>query len=167
MRFRIKFGWKASEPYRFYLDSTLIPVRRAKRSTHHELSWTWQDGTIFTLMHPLTDRLCLKTIVRGLWWRILAGDQTVCSGRMIHPPLRHAIFRAALPRIEWELAGEVVVDESGWGCCGGALRQANGRRLAVWHRGFRFIEVVCRDKLPHSLAPVILGMILADLYDPG
>lgn len=162
MRLHIKRRWKANEPLQLVLPEGMIPLRRTRRlksATHYELSWTWTDGSNFALLAPTFP------IFKPYGWHVVLGEQTVCSGRMVQPGLRE-FFRAALPRVEWEFAGRSFYDEPGY--CTSSLRNQQGRRLAVWwHSRTRAqIEVACLDSLSKSDLPVILGMVLASVFDP-
>lgn len=160
MRLGIRPGWKANAPFRLYVEDSEIQVRRPVQQAQfesYELCWLWCDGTDYTLLHPPCG------VGTKMQWNILKRSQTICTGRMLHPSLQNALLHAALPYIEWTYDRELVLDEPK--CCGGALRLADGRRLAVW-RQRKWVDVAVRNRLPGAVVPLICAMIMARMYDP-
>ena len=171
MRFRIAMGWNRS--YQFCFENTVISVRyppllrQLRQRGQEELLWTWPDGTEYTLVFPQF------RIGRKPWWHVVSGERTIWSGRLVVPTLRRSILRAALPHIEWELDGEVIINEARRVCYRTHVlrRQRDGKRLVWWHfqrSGFWcVVEGIWRSSLPKDNIPAIFAMILAEIHYIG
>lgn len=169
MRFRIYCPclWRLSS-YRIHVQDTVIPVW--ERSS--KLSWTWWDGTDYTLVAPPYNTL------KSCYWHIMSKERSVCSRLMVFPTSLKAFLRSYPPRGEWDLNGQLVFAKGGGArCCWmfpryQTLQLCNGRRLALWCTKLGRIEGVLRGSLPEELVPVVFGMILAEfqniiIHSPG
>ena len=152
MRFQIRTRLSLTTPFQFVLPQATIDVRYSKGG----FEWLWCDnGTVFGIEFPKTD------VVRNMRWYIFADEQEVCWGRMVNPAFRDAMLKAALPHKEWRIGEQVIFDEL-WYCCG-VIRTADRRRLALWRLGWP-TEGVLRDRIPQHLTPILLAMVLTNIY---
>jgi hypothetical protein len=68
--------------------------------------------------------------------------------------------------MEWRLIfGATALDHHG--SCAGVIANGDGRVFAKWRSRCRGREVVIRPKACDMLAGLLVGMIVADCWEPG
>ncbi len=171
MRFQIDIGRAVDAlgglcQIRWQGVAILLKRRHVFERKHEGLIWMWPDGVEYTLW-------CPRLRVGGRWnWSISSDNVTHCLGRIPRRPLRKTICEVQL-EMEWNLSGYLFTFKP-IRCSGGQLVQPGGRRVALWdgqggcaravRRGI-WVEGVWRNSLPESIMPLIVGMILAQLWD--
>lgn len=158
MRIILKSRASLRRPFQFLTAGGTIDVTKLSQG---EVGWTWHDGADYRLRFPL------NSMWQTPMWHIRVADDTICSGHTVNASFRDSILLAALPHREWDYGGQVIHDEPAY--CSGVMRRADKRRIAVWKRLCSpngWAEIICRDGIPKTLVPLLLGMLVSNLYNP-
>ena len=165
MRFEVRRTRWSRAIYTIHLGEVTIPVRNPSLSRQwkgrERMVFVWPDGGECVVRGP-------SPTVHAI--EIVSPAGSIWSGMPVDPRLRKKLKRPEV--FLWNKEDRVIACEAGRLRCRAffptplmlTLRESDGQRLATWFVG-RIRRGILREDLPDDMKPVVLGMVLASMYD--
>jgi hypothetical protein len=159
MRFRITNKRWRVDAFRFEFGDAVIEAAHPALSrwlprafsSGNEFTWTWLDGTQYSLWWRVSNLGTKPTTT------ITSQGQILSSGNLETPFVGRT-------RMEWSLDGDRLVTRGG---SGRLTRTSDSKTLARWRQPLAFgrigVEGVMRPRLSNAIVPLIFGIILFEI----